>query len=414
MSLWTPDWKILIDGNDYTSATIADLTITRGRSSIYEQPVAGYCYLQLVNVAQDNFELVIGHQIAIELKNSAGNYIPIYGGYITDIATSVVSTGSTATVMGINITALGALSRLSRATWDDALVKDDEGAQIYKIVSEALASDWQEVPAAITWATYDPATTMWEDAENIGLGEIDTGIYEMVARSADSINAYTYVAELANSALGTVYEDDLGRVAYDNQDHRQDYLIANGFTTLSANDAFGVGIRSQIRSGDLRNNVTVIYKNGQSVSDLDNDSILQFGNYAEILDTTLELQADAEAFAERIVLLRSFPRPILDAISYPLESPELDDTDRDALIDIFLGQPVELTDLPSSISTLPYQGYVEGWTFQAGFNSVSLTFILSPLSYSGYWQRWEQVNPAESWNSVLNTLEWQDAIGVIS
>jgi hypothetical protein len=414
MSLWTPDWKILINGNDYTSATIADLTITRGRSSIYEQPVAGYCYLQLVNVAQDDFELVIGHQIAIELKNSAGNYIPIYGGYITDIATSVVSTGSTATVMGINITALGALSRLSRATWDDALVKDDEGAQIYKIVSEALASDWQEVPAAITWATYDPPTTMWEDAENIGLGEIDTGIYEMVARSADSINAYTYVAELANSALGTVYEDDQGRVAYDNQDHRQDYLIANGFTTLSANDAFGVGIRSQIRSGDLRNNVTVIYKNGQSVSDLDNDSILQFGNYAEILDTTLELQADAEAFAERIVLLRSFPRPILDAISYPLESPELDDTDREALIDIFLGQPVELNDLPYSISTLPYQGYVEGWTFQAGFNSVSLTFILSPLSYSGYWQRWEQVNPAESWNSVLNTLEWQDAIGVIS
>ena len=414
MSLWTPDWKILIDGNDYTSATIADLTITRGRSNIYEQPVAGYCYLQLVNVAQDDFELVIGHQIAIELKNSAGNYIPIYGGYITDIATSVVSTGSTATVMGINITALGALSRLSRATWDGALIKDDEGAQIYKIVSEALANDWQEVPAAITWATYDPPTTMWEDAENIGLGEIDTGVYEMVARAADSINAYTYVSQLANSALGTVYEDDQGRVAYDNQDHRQDYLIANGFTTLSANDAFGVGIRSQIRSGDLRNNVTVIYKNGQSVSDLDNDSIVQFGNYAEILDTTLELQADAQAFAERIVLLRSFPRPILDAISYPLESPELDDTDRDALIDIFLGQPIELTDLPSSISTLPYQGYVEGWTFQAGFNSVSLTFILSPLSYSGYWQRWEQVNPAESWNSVLNTLEWQDAIGVIS
>ena len=414
MSLWTPDWKILIDGNDYTSATIADLTITRGRSNIYEQPVAGYCYLQLVNVAQDNFELVIGHQLAIELKNSAGNYIPIYGGYITDIATSVVSTGSTATVMGINITALGALSRLSRATWDGALIKDDEGAQIYEIVSEALTNDWQEVPAAITWATYDPPTTMWEDAENIGLGEIDTGVYEMVARAADSINAYTYVSQLANSALGTVYEDDQGRVAYDNQDHRQDYLIANGFTTLSANDAFGVGIRSQIRSGDLRNNVTVIYKNGQSVSDLDNDSIVQFGNYAEILDTTLELQADAQAFAERIVLLRSFPRPILDAISYPLESPELDDTDRDALIDIFLGQPIELTDLPSSISTLPYQGYVEGWTFQAGFNSVSLTFILSPLSYSGYWQRWEQVNPAESWNSVLNTLEWQDAIGVIT
>lgn len=414
MSIWNPEWKILIDGNDYTSATVANLTVTRGRSSIYEQPVAGYAYLQLIDVTQDDFVLEIGHQIAIELKNSAGNYIPIYGGYITDIATSVVSTGSSATVMGINITALGALSRLSRSTWDGDLSKDDEGAQIYQIVSEALANDWLEVPAAITWATYDPPTTTWANAQNIGLGTIDPGVYEMVNRSADPINAYTYVAQLADSALGTIYEDDLGRVAYDNQDHRQDYLIANGFTTVSANDAFGVGIRSQVRSGDMRNSVTVVYKNGQTVTDEDTDSVNNFGNYSEIIDTTLDQQSDAEAFAERLILLRSYPRPILDAISYPLESPELDDTDRDALIDIFLGQPIELTDLPNSISTLPYQGYVEGWTFQAGFNSVSLTFILSPLSYSGYWQRWEQVNPAESWNSVLNTLEWQDAIGVIS
>lgn len=414
MSLWSPEWKILIQGNDYTSATVANLTITRGRSSIYEQPVAGYCYLQLIDVAQDDFDLQIGHQITVQLKNSAGNYVSIYGGFISDIATSVVSTGSNATVIGINITALGALSRLSRTNWDGALSKDDEGTQIFTIVSEVLANDWQELPATETWQNYTPATTTWANAENIGLGQIDTGVYEMVARAADSINAYTYVAQLANSALGTVYEDDDGRVAYDNQDHRQDYLLANGFATLSANDAFGIGIRSQIRSGDLRNSVTVIYKNGQTVIDSDATSILNFGTYAEIIDTTLDLQADAEAFAERLILLRSFPRPILDAISYPLESPELDNTDRDALIDIFLGQPIELTDLPTAISSLPYQGYVEGWTFQAGFNSVNLTFILSPLSYSGYWQRWEQVNPAESWNSVLNTLEWQDAIGVIS
>ena len=414
MSNWDPDWKILVDGNDYTSATVANVTISRGRSSIYEQPVAGYCYLQLIDVNGDSFDLEIGHQIAVELKNSAGNYIPVYGGYITDISTSVVSTGSTSRVMGINITALGALSRLARATWDGALSKDDEGAQIYAIVSDVVANNWQEVPAEITWATYDPATTIWANAQNIGLGEIDIGVYEMVARSADPINSYTYATQLAQSALGTLYEDDQGRIAYDNQDHRQDYLLANGFTTLSANEAYGVGLRSQIRSGDMRNDVTVIYKNGQSERDTDVTSINRFGRYAEIFDTTLDIQADAIAFAERLVLLRSYPRPILDAITYPLVNPELNDIDRDALIDIFIGQPIQLTDLPNSISATTYEGYVEGWTIQAGFNTVDLTFILSPLSYSGYWQRWEQVNPAESWNSILNTLEWQDAIGVIS
>ena len=414
MSIWTPEWQIRVNGNDYTSATVANLTVTRGRSSIYEQPVAGYAYLQLIDVNGDTFELEIGHQISIRLKNSAGNYIPIYGGFITDISTSVVSTGSSATVMGINITALGALSRLARSTWNGSLAKDDEATQIEEILFEILADDWQETPGSLTWANYSPATTTWAEAGNIGVGEVDPGIYEMVARAADPINAYTYVAQLAQSALGTVYEDDAGRVAYDNQDHRQDYLLANGFTTLSANQAFGTGIRAQIRSGDMRNDVTVIYKNGQTDNSQDTTSIERFGRYSEIIDTTLELDADAQAFGDRLVLLRSYPRPILDAISFPLASPELDDTDRDALIDIFLGQPIQITDLPAMISTIPYEGYVEGWTFQAGFNTVDLTFILSPLSYSGYWQRWEQVNSAESWNSILNTLEWQDAIGVIS
>jgi hypothetical protein len=368
----------------------------------------------LIDVNGDQFDIEIGHQISIQLKNSVGSWVTIYGGYVSDLGTSIISTGSSSTVISVTVTALGALSRLSRSTWAGSLAKDDEGTQIYQILSDVLANSWQEIPAAITWNTYTPPTTTWANAENIGIGEVDPGIYEMVARAADPINAYTYVAQLADSALGTVYEDDQGKVAYDNQDHRQDYLLANGFTSLSANEAFGVGIKAQTRSGDMRNNVTVVYKNGQSVTDSDQESIYTFGNYAEILDTTLELGADATALAERLVLLRSFPRPILDAISYPLGSPELDNTDRDALIDIFLGQPVEITNLPATISSTPYQGYVEGWTFQAGFNSVTLTFILSPLNYSGYWQRWEQVNVAEKWNTLNNTLQWEDAIGVIS
>lgn len=414
MSLWNPEWQILIDGLDYSSSTVANVTITRGRSNIYEQPVAGYCYVQLIDVVQTEFDIAIGQQILINLKNSAGSWVGVYGGYISDIQTTITSAGSTAQVITYTITALGALSRLSRATFDEALVKTDEGAQIYKIVSEVVAQDWNEVPTEITWANYTAATTNWLNAGNIGLGEIDTGVYQMVDRAADPVNAYTYVAQLADSALGTIYEDDLGRIAYDNQDHRQDYLLANGFTTISANEAFGVGISTQTRSGDMRNDVTIVYKNGATVSDSDTDSINDFGKYAEIITTTLHDLADAQALAERFILLRSYPRPILSAISYPLGNTELDNTDRDALINIFVGQPIEITDLPTAISSTPYQGYVEGWTIQAGYNSVTLTFIVSPLSYSGYWQRWEQVNAAETWNSILNTLKWEDAIGVIS
>jgi hypothetical protein len=61
-----------------------------------------------------------------------------------------------------------------------------------------------------------------------------------------------------------------------------------------------------------------------------------------------------------------------------------------------------------------FTGYVEGWTFRASVSGLSITLNASPTEFSAIAQRWNQVNAAESWNSVLNTLKWQDAIGVIS
>jgi len=76
--------------------------------------------------------------------------------------------------------------------------------------------------------------------------------------------------------------------------------------------------------------------------------------------------------------------------------------------------PVRITNLPPQMLGGEFTGYVEGWTFRASVGGLSLTLTASPTEFSAVAQRWEQVNAAESWNSVLNTLEWQDAIGVIS
>lgn len=415
MSIWTPEWQILIDGVDYSGSTISNLTITRGRTNIYEQAVAGYCYLDLVDLSDANPDFQIGHQILINLKNSVGNWVGIYGGFISDINKQVISTGASAKVIGITLTALGALSRLSRATWDGSLAKDYEGNQIYAILSDVVASNWSEVPAELTWATYTPATETWLNAANAGLGEVDRpGVYEMVVRNADPVNAYTYVADLADSALGTIYEDDNGRISYADAQHRQDYYLANGFTELSANEAYGVGISAITRSGDVRNYVTVVYGTGSTITNFDTESINNYGKYAEIFDTTLHDATNAQSFADRMLQLRSFPQSMVQSITYPLGNPELDNGDRDALIDTFVGQPIRISDLPSQISAIPFEGFVEGWTFRGGVNSLSLTLIVSPLAYSGYAQRWEQVNPAELWNTITATLQWKNAIGVIS
>jgi hypothetical protein len=56
-----------------------------------------------------------------------------------------------------------------------------------------------------------------------------------------------------------------------------------------------------------------------------------------------------------------------------------------------------------------FQGFVEGWTFQASYNQLSLTLNVSPLAYSLQAMTWNQVPITETWSSVSPTLDWQNA-----
>jgi hypothetical protein len=74
-----------------------------------------------------------------------------------------------------------------------------------------------------------------------------------------------------------------------------------------------------------------------------------------------------------------------------------------------MGMPVNITDLPSNITNGQFQGFVEGWTFSAGYNALYLTLTVSPTAYSLQSTRWNGVSAAETWNTLSPTLEWIDA-----
>ena len=414
MSLWNPEYQILIDGVDYSSSTIANLTITSGRTSIYEQPVAGYCSVELINFQNIDYSWTVGTDILISIKDSTGTFVNLFGGLISDLEISVQAAGSTDYVTSARITALGALSRLARANWELALNREYDGDQIYEILSDLLLNNWNEVAAALTWANYDPTTT-WANAENVGLGEIDQpGQYEMVARTADPISSYTLAAHIANSGLGYLFEDSSGRIGYADALHRQTYLTANGYTTISANTSIGVGLKSITRTGDVRNYITLIYGNNSNIDRSDLASISTYGKFAEIFNTNLHDGTEAAAVADRRLQLKAYPRAFFDSIQFPLGSPEIDDSDRDDLLNIFMGLPLEITDLPANIVNGVFQGYVEGWTFQSSYNALSITINASPIEFSQVTLRWNQVSALESWNTINPTLTWENAIGSVA
>ena len=167
MTVWTPEYAVEVNGlGDVTDLTIADLTITSGRSDIYSQPVAGYGRFTILNLNQAATGFDVNDSVVIKVKDSTGTYVPIFGGDVTDIDVTV-RTGEPAITQAITVTALGALSKLPKTLTEGVLVKANDGDQIYSILSALLFNQWNQVPAAETWAAYN-ATTTWANAENSG------------------------------------------------------------------------------------------------------------------------------------------------------------------------------------------------------------------------------------------------------
>ena len=414
MTVFNPVWRVKIQGVEYTTYTLSNLTISSGRNNIYQQAQAGYCNLELINLTQAIVNININDSVSIELQDSTNTYVPIFGGTVVDFGIEIITAGSVGLNQVLKITALGALSRLPKALTDGVLNQDFDGDQIWTILQDLLLNNWGEVPAALTWAAYDPTET-WANAQNVGLGEIDRpGNYELAQRASDRTDIYSLVSALATSGLGYIYEDASGLISYADSTHRSIYLATNGYTDVTANHALFNGLKIETRAGDVRNDVTLKYGTNSTneVSAEDIGSIDVYGRLAQVITTTVKHTIDAQDQADFYLTLRATPQANFTSITYQLTNPELDDLDRDSLINIFMGLPLRISDLPPNMASGTFLGFVEGWTFKAAYNEIAISLNLSPLSYSLQAMKWEQVPIAEAWNTISGALTWETALVV--
>ena len=411
MTVFTPSWKLTVNGVDYTNVTIANVSHNAGRRDIYSQPTASYLQCSILALNGQTYDFDVNDGISLQIKDSTNTYVSLFGGNITDLIIEVGQTGAKATEIRYTIIALGALSRLSKEVYNDSLAKDFDGDQIFALLGAALTNSWNEVSAAQTWAGYDPTTT-WANAENIGLGEIDQpGLYEMENRAASPDTIYNIASQIAKSAFGYLYEDNEGNIGYADADHRQSYLAANGYVELTGHHAIGKGLKTATKSGDIRNNIYINYGNnfGSQKTASSATSIATYGYRAETINSSIHDATNAQEVADRYIAQRAFPQPAFDTITFPLTNDEIDDADRNALLGIFMGQPINITNLPTQISGGEFEGYVEGWSWSSSYNQLFLTINLSPVSFSQVAMRWNTVPVGERWNTLSNTLTWEYA-----
>jgi hypothetical protein len=411
---WLPEWRITVGTTIYTNVTKVNVTI--GRIDIDRQCQAGYARMDIINSTNALFDIDVTDSLTLELKDSGGVYVPIFGGTVSDFTTSVRSPEEAGFITLGSILAVGALAKLPKAIYTDAVAHDLDGEQISIILQDLLVNEWIEVAPALQWVNYDPTTT-WANAENVGLGEIDAGLYEMDNLHAADRNTQTLVTQIADSALGLLYEDKQGRIAYADADHRSNYLAANGSTQLDANYATPSSVKSILQIGKIRNSEIVRYGNdyGSTYSATDDASITTYGRYQKSYDSNIRFLADVEDIVERDLALRSTPRTQLDQITFRLDNPTMPSAQLDDLINLFFGEPVVITNLPFNMFEGYFSGFVEGISLAATPTYVDATIYVSPTDFSLIAPTWATVIPTNTlWSGVNATLVWSKAIGVIN
>jgi hypothetical protein len=411
---WLPSWRVTVGDNTYT--TVTSVSYSTGRVDIDRQATAGYCQVEIVNTDGTPFTINVTENITLELKNSSGTYITVFGGEVSDFSIGVRSPNETGYITTGTILGIGSLAKLTKAVYNTALAEGLDGAQIAAILNGALNLSWAEVTPTTTWDTYPPTVT-WDTAESY-IGTVDTGFYTMIALAASATTrSQTLTDQIANSGLGQVYENRYGNVCFDDADHRSTYLAANGFTNLDGDYATPTSIKSTTAVSRIRNSLIYKYSTsyGSTYTTSNSDSIAQYGTYERSTESNIKNLADITDIATRQLNLRKTPRDQLESITFRLDNPTLPTTLLDNLIGVFFGQPVLINNLPSNILGGQFDGFVENIAMRATPTYVDLTLYITATDLSLSTTQWETILPASLiWTGVNATLTWTNATGALT
>jgi hypothetical protein len=411
---WLPEWRVTVGDDVYT--TVTSVSFASGRLDIDRQATAGYCQVQIVNATNAPFTINVTEPITLELKNSGGTYVTVFGGEVSDFNIGVRSPEEAGYITTGTILGIGSLAKLTKVVYNTALAEGLDGAQIAAILGSALNLSWAEVTPTVTWDTY-PATQTWETAESY-IGEIDSGFYTMIALAASaSAKSQTLVDEISTSALGQIYEEKDGDVSYADADHRSNYLAANGFTNIDGAYATPSSITATTQIARIRNSLIYRYSTGygSTYSVSDSDSIASYGLFERSFDSNIKDLADITQIGTRELLLRKNPRGSLGAITFRLDNPDMPSAMLDSLIGVFFGQPMLITNLPSNLLDGQFDGFVENVAVRATPSFVEITLYISATDFSLSTTQWETVFPATlDWDGVNAILTWTNAIGALT
>lgn len=379
---WAPNATVTINGVDFTGNTLNNASVNFGRSSVWEQPRASYASVEIFNPDNTNNNFEVNDSLNITLDDTAGNPITVFTGKVTSITNRMIGVGSIGEAAVTTLSAIGPMATMARAiVGTSAYPKEYDDDRLSRILTDS----------------------------GVTIDTVDTpGVYEFTARSKKATDAYSLAAYYAQMAFGYIYETTDGKVGYANESRRTIEVASNGYFDIPENYILWQGIQSNKTLSDVLNSVIISYKASASVTSSSAQSIIDFGVLDAEIATELENMSEAQTIADRYITLRAFPQTNLSAFRIELDNPIIDDADIDTLLNMYMGKPIQILDLPVPILHIAYRGFVEGWSLNISRVQVFMTLISSDSTYSLAPTRWQDVNPALIWSAVDPAIRWYE------
>lgn len=377
---WNPNPTVTIDGISFTNKSLWNVSVSYGRTTIWEQARAGYATISILNANNQDFGFDMNHDVTITVEDSNGDPVTLFTGKISNVSNGVQAAGTSATVAIQTITALSTFAQMARSVIGDT----------------SWSKEFDD----------DRMTRIFTDA-GVTIDTVDTPpIYEFTTRSASPADAYSLASQYATMAFGYIYETPTGTVGFANESRRFLSAGTNGYFNIPKDYILFNGLQSQKTLSDIMNSIILSYKANAQKTSSDSTSISTYSLVAGSVSTELENGTDAQVQADRYITLRAYPRTSLSSFTIQLDSPNVTNADLDELLNISMDTAIEIDNLPLAIKNTTYQGFVEGWTFNINNVQASLTFDSSDVAYSVTPTRWQDVDAALIWNAVDPAVTW--------
>jgi hypothetical protein len=407
---WSPNATVSINGTPVTAFTLEvykSTWVVMMYNNNHQQALQTIDFLNLPYTDVEIFD-----EVSITLENFAGADTTIFTGTITDVSVSVLDAGTTNTFI-TQISASGGLSKLAAKEANIVgYLEQKDGDRIVSVITDTFGLKWNEIPPTQIWDDY--TTETWNDLLGVDISDIDTpGTYDLFDSTGDpgAINALSYVQIVADSGSGFIFETTTGGIGYQDQDHRADYVTANGFINIGKNFILADGINVTTSRNEIINDAIVTYGDPTASFETEElDSISLYGRVTTSIDTFLKTSTDAETLADRIVLLNAYPQPVIQGIKIQIDAPTMTQPLLDALVGVFFGMPVSVTDFPALLFPGQFFGYLEGWEWDIDRFTATLTLNVSDFTFSAVPVAWQDVFVSEIWDTIDPALQWQDAL----